>query len=233
MLSAEKIIENLVHLFYPHQCNGCGSDTLLKEQLLCYRCLHHLPKTQLQNIAGNPVEKVFAGRLPIHAAHGEFFFTKGKLIQSLLHQIKYKGNRQLGICLGEMLGVSLLSSSRFSDIDAIIPVPMLQKKERDRGYNQATVISKGIQKITGIPIVENLIIRNKRTTTQTKKSRFERWQNVKDTFEISLSEAYNGKHLLIVDDVLTTGATIEACGSTLMKIPEIRISLAILAFATK
>lgn len=233
MILLDTVLEDLLHLFYPHQCSGCASDALEKDQILCYRCVNNLPRTGMQHIRNNMVERVFSGRLPIHAAHSEFFFSKGKLIQQLLHQIKYKGNQQLGIYLGEMLGHSLSNTERFSDINAIIPMPMLKKKEITRGYNQAVIISKGVQKITGIPIVENLITRNKITATQTKKSRSERWQNVNGTFEINDAESWQGKHVLIIDDVLTTGATLEACGNILLNIPELTLSIAVLAFAAK
>ena len=233
MLLLETVFEDLLHLFYPHQCSGCASDALEKDQILCYRCLNNLPKTGMQDIQNNMVERVFSGRLPIHAAHSEFFFSKGKLVQQLLHQIKYKGNQQLGIYLGEMLGQSLSNNKRFANINAIIPMPMLKKKAITRGYNQAMIISKGVQKITGIPIVENLIVRTKKTATQTKKSRSERWQNVNGTFEINDGESWKGKHVLLIDDVLTTGATLEACGNTLLNISGLTLSLAVLAFAAK
>lgn len=227
------ILQQALQLFYPHHCLGCGTDLISKSALLCFICLHKLPHTGFQLYPNNTVEQLFNGRVELEAAHCEFYFSKGELIQLLMHQLKYRGKKEIGIFLGELMGKNLLDCGRFSDIDFIIPLPMHPKKEIKRGYNQATIIAKGVSTSTQIPLLLKRVIRKKITETQTKKDRSERWQNVEDSFEIIHPETLIGKHLLIVDDVLTTGATLDACCTVLKRIPNIRLSTATIAIASK
>ena len=133
----KNIFNSTVHLFYPHICTGCGSDLLEENNLLCLRCIHDLPHTNFANLVNNPIEKYFWGRLPLTAAHSEFYFSKEFLIQHLIHQLKYKGDTEIGFYLGELMGRTMLNSSRFNSIDALIPLPLYADKEHKRGYNQA------------------------------------------------------------------------------------------------
>jgi ComF family protein len=226
-------IEDGLHLFYPHLCIGCGTDLLEKNNLLCYQCIEDLPKTHFENINNNPVEKLFYGRLNIESAYSEFYFSKGHTLQHLIHELKYKGNTDIGFYLGELMGYSLMNSSRFSSIDIIIPLPMYRDKEIKRGYNQATILSKGISNVFQIPVDEKSVSRNKATATQTRKDRTERWLNVDQSFIINDRKAIEGKHILLVDDVITTGATLEACGNIILQIPNTQLSIATLAQAVK
>lgn len=233
MIAVKKTIHDILHLFFPHVCTGCGSDLLSKGSLLCVQCISNLPHTGFATIPDNPVEKVFAGRLPVKAAHSEFYFSKGQLVQQLIHQLKYKDNKQIGHYLGTHIGYSISTSSRFSGIDYIVPLPLYASKEFKRGYNQAAMICHGIADITQVPVLEKNVIRKRQTETQTRKHRAERWQNVDGSFCIQNPAQLAGKNILLVDDVITTGATLEACARAILQIPGTSISLAALAHASK
>jgi ComF family protein len=233
MQALKKIISSTLHLFYPHLCNGCNSDVLNNDSLLCFECINNLPHTQYAKFENNPIEKIFWGRLPIQAAFSEFYFDKESLIQHLIHQLKYKNNQQIGVFLGEMMGNSISNSSLYKNIDALIPLPLFPDKERKRGYNQAKVICDGISNTTNIPVLNNIVVRQRFTETQTRKHRTERWQNVAESFALNNPKALEGKHILLIDDVITTGATLEACGNAILQIPNTKLSIATLALASK
>jgi predicted amidophosphoribosyltransferase len=172
------IVNSLVHLFYPHICCGCGTDLLQAQNILCLKCVNQLPQTRFAFHRDNPVEKAFWGRLPIVSASSEYFFTKSSLMQSLIHQLKYQGNREIGLWLGRMMGRTFLQTPRFGNIDLILPLPLFPEKEKRRGYNQAAILCDGISETIGIPVDRKTLSRVKHTETQTHKSRIERWQNV-------------------------------------------------------
>lgn len=229
----KNILADLAHLVYPHVCNGCGSDILANENLLCAKCFIDLPVTNYAQHANNPIEKIFWGRMPLAAAHSEFYFAKESLIQHLVHQLKYKGNKEIGFYLGELMAKSLINSNRFNNIDGLIPLPLFPDKERKRGYNQAAIICNGMSEVINVPVLNNVLIRQTFTETQTKKHRTERWKNVEGSFAIKNKYLLQGKHLLLVDDVVTTGATFEASGNTLLQIEGVQLSIAALTVATK
>jgi len=229
----KNIFSTTLHLFYPHLCTGCGSDLLKEQNLLCIKCMHNLPHTNFAVFANNQIEKDFWGRIPLTAAYSQFYFSKEFLIQHLIHQLKYKGDTKIGFYLGEMMGKTLLNSNRFSTIDALIPLPLFADKEHKRGYNQATVICNGISAVMNIPVLNNAVIRQQATQTQTRKHRTERWENVKDSFKVAKANEISGKHLLLVDDVVTTGATLEACGHVILQVANVKLSMATLAYAVK
>lgn len=232
-----KVLKNIVadtlHLFYPHTCTGCGSDVLERENLLCLTCINDLPNTNFAKHNGNPVEKAFWGRIPVTAAHSQFYFAKESLVQHLIHQLKYKGNKQIGIYLGELMGNHLLNSDRFKNVNAIIPLPLYPDKERKRGYNQASVICQGIANTMNIPVITNNVLRRRFTETQTRKHRTERWQNVEGSFIVTDAAILKNKNILLVDDVITTGATIEACGQAILECEGVNLFVASLAYASK
>lgn len=233
MQFSKTIFTDTLHLFYPHICSGCGSDLLQEDQLLCLKCIAGLPQTNYAMHAGNPVEKIFWGRIPLVAAHSEFYFAKESVIQQLIHLLKYKGNQEVGIYLGELMGKSVLNSNRFKNIDYLIPLPLYPDKERKRGYNQAAVICNGMSVIINVPVLTGNVIRQRYTETQTKKHRRERWENVADSFVVKDKEKLCGKNVLLVDDVITTGATLEACGHAIMQATGVKLSVATLATAFK
>ena len=229
----KNIFNSTVHLFYPHVCTGCGSDLLEEDNLLCFKCIHNLPNTNFANLANNPIEKYFWGRLPITEAYSQFYFSKEFLIQHLIHQLKYNGDTKIGFYLGEIMGKTLLLSNRFNSIDALIPLPLYSDKERKRGYNQAAIICNGMSSVMNAPVLNNSVIRQHATETQTRKHRTERWENVKDSFKVVNEYELSGKHLLLVDDVITTGATLEACGNVMLQAENVKLSIATLAYAAK
>jgi ComF family protein len=232
MTLLREIKDSLLHLFFPHICTGCGMDIPGTSSVLCLRCMDTLPETNFENHSGNPVEKIFWGRLPLAAAAAQYYFTKESLMQRLMHQFKYKGNKDLGLQLGRMMGDALYSSGRFT-ADALVPLPLFPDKERKRGYNQATVLCRGMSETMHIPVWENSVVRPAATTTQTRKGRIERWQNMEGKFLLTDPEQIRGKTLLLVDDVVTTGATLEACANELLNAGNVTIKLAALCMASR
>jgi ComF family protein len=233
IVQLKNIFDSTMHLFYPHVCTGCGSDLLEKDNLLCLTCLHDLPHTNFASLQNNQVEKDFWGRINLDAAYSQFYFSKAFLIQRLIHQLKYKGDTKIGFYLGEIMGKTMLQSNRFSSIDALIPLPLFADKEHKRGYNQATVICNGIAAVMNIPVLTGAVVRQHATETQTRKHRTERWENVKDSFKVAKPAELKGKRLLLVDDVVTTGATLEACGNVILNATDAKLSIATLAYAAK
>jgi len=223
--------ESLLHLAFPHLCEGCGSDLLERGQLLCLRCLSSLPETHFHQCAGNPVEKIFWGRLPLAEATAQYYFSKGSLIRHLLHVFKYQGNRELGWLLGRLMGQGLAASGRFASLDGLVPMPLFSHKERTRGFNQAAVLCEGIGQVLHKPVWKEAVCRNADTESQTKKGRVARWQNMEGRFALADACLLADKHVLLVDDVVTTGATLEVCGRALLQAPGLRLSMATLCCA--
>lgn len=226
------IKEALLHLAFPHVCEGCGTDTLDKNHYLCVHCLDALPRTAYPAHEDNPVEQLFWGRLPIEQAAAQYYFTKESVMQHLVHQFKYYGHRELGRYLGRLMAYDLQASRRFAGIDALVPLPLHPLRERKRGFNQATVLCEGLAEVLHLPLHKEAVVRSEFTETQTRKSRVERWQNMQGRFEVADAPALAGKHVLLVDDVVTTGATLEACGRALLQVPGLRLSLATLCTAS-
>ncbi len=218
------------HLFFPHVCAGCSTDNLGLQSPLCIQCMNQLPLTNFHFHANNPVEKHFWGRIPVTSATSLCHFTTGSLIQHLLHQLKYKGNKETGDFLGRIMGNALNGSERFRHIDALIPLPLFAERLKKRGYNQSAVLCNGIADIMQIPVNTSAVMRLSATETQTRKTRIERWQNMEGKFELINPAAIAGKHVLLVDDVVTTGATLEACGHELLKADGVKLSIATLAY---
>ena len=230
MQIVKNYLTDFTHLFFPHVCEGCGSDIIERPNIICAKCFSILPKTGFFNYLENPVAKIFYGRIKIQNAASAFYFTKHSLIQNLLIQLKYRGNKDIGIFLGKLTGLQINKSSLFRDIDLIIPLPLNKKKEFKRGYNQALLICQGIAEVLQKPTNKNAVIRTVFTETQTHQNRVSRWQNMEDVFEVLLPEEIKGKHILLVDDVVTTGATLEACGQKILQIEGIQLSIATVAF---
>ena len=220
------------HLLFPHICVGCGSDLIDQGNFLCLECINDLPHTNFALHANNPAEVIFWGRVPINAVMCELYFSKASIMQNLVHEFKYKGNQEIGIYLGNLIGKSLANSNRFKNIDLLIPIPLFMEKEKRRGYNQAKVLCAGISQILSLPISTNNVVRIVNTETQTKKKRLQRWKNVDKTFRVSNPQELEGKHILLVDDVITTGATLEACASEILKVKNTKVSIAALAIAS-
>lgn len=222
--------DSLLHLLFPHICDGCGSDRLSRHSALCLSCLSKLPKTYFEGLPANPVEKGFWGRLPLAAATAHLYFTKASLVQFLMHQLKYRGRIELGLQLGQMMGESLAASGRF-EMEALVPLPLFPSRERKRGYNQSAILCTGISKVLKIPVLDQVICRPAATETQTRKNRVERWQNMEGKFLLTNETAIRDRKILLVDDVLTTGATLESCGMELLRASGVQLSIATLCFA--
>jgi ComF family protein len=229
----QDIKESLLHFLFPHVCEGCGTDVLDPEHYLCLQCHASLPKTDFQFYPNNPVEKIYWGRLPLTSATAQYYFTKQAAMQHLLHQLKYRGNKDLGLYLGRLMGHGLASANRFRYVDALLPLPLFPAKERKRGYNQATVLCEGIAEVLAKPVLKDVVVRTSHTESQTKKNRIERWLNMEGRFEVLKPEKIEGKHVLLVDDVVTTGATLEACGAALLAVPNVQLSLATLCYSAR
>ncbi|MGC4037869.1 MAG: phosphoribosyltransferase family protein [Chitinophagaceae bacterium] len=231
LVFVNEIKDSFLHFLFPHVCEGCGSDLLNKESSLCLHCLTELPATGFAMHPGNPVEKIFWGRMNLHSAAAAYYFSKESLIQELTHKFKYKGDKELGLQLGRLLGKYLALSGRFN-ADALVPLPLFADKERKRGYNQATILCEGVSEVLKIPVLKNIIIRPRHTETQTRKGRLERWENIEGKFISRDEQRIQNKHLLLIDDVITTGATLEACGSELLKANNVKLSIAALCIAS-
>lgn len=214
MKTLQHIGRSFAHLFFPQVCYGCGSDLVMHQQLLCLQCLHQLPYTSFQLHAGNPVEKKFWGRLPVVHAAGIFYLTKDSMLERLLYQLKYKGKKETGTWCGRLMGQALQHTS-FSGVDALVPLPLFPEKERKRGYNQATLLCEGMAAEMNKPVWKQAVQRSSSTQTQTRKNRIERWENMQGRFVVHDAAKVSGRHVLLVDDVITTGATLEACGMAL------------------
>jgi ComF family protein len=232
MTALKQIKNSLLHLLFPHVCIGCGSDVLETASELCVRCIETLPKTNFEMHTDNPVEKLFWGRLPLMAATAQYYFTKESLMQHLMHQFKYKGNRELGLQLGRLMGERLMQSDRFK-ADALVPLPLFPAKEKKRGYNQSAVLCQGIAEVMNIPVLHKAVTRPHHTETQTKKGRMERWANIEGKFSIANKPVIENKHILLVDDVVTTGATLDSCATELLQAQHVQVSIACLCVASR
>lgn len=225
------ILYYLTEIIFPRLCVTCGDKLIEQEQWICLHCLHHIPRTNFHFEPENRVAQLFYGRVKIEFATSFFYFSKGSKYQSLLHNLKYKGMKELGTEIGKQFGIDLLQSEDFSSVDVICPVPLHPQKEKKRGYNQSWWIASGIATQMQKPMSADNLKRVTATETQTRKTRFERWQNVEGIFELNDPEAFSGKHILLVDDVVTTGSTIEACAQAILSKTDARVSIATLATA--
>ena len=225
-------IDSLTHLFFPHICAGCGSDVINKSQLLCLACTDRLPLTNYYAHADNPVEKTFWGRIPLNHATSYLYFNKDSIVQQLLHQFKYKGNQEIGLYFGRKMGSAISSAARFQTPDFLVPLPLHPQRQKKRGYNQAEVLCRGMAQSMAIPVLEQVVSRTMQTQTQTHKNRESRWQNMEGKFILKDPSMLENKHVMLVDDVITTGATLEACGLELLKARGLLLSIATLAYTS-
>ena len=227
----QTFLHYLTELLFPRLCLTCGDKLIEQEQWICLQCLHHIPRTNFHLHPENPVAQLFYGRVQVEFATSFFYFSKGSKYQALLHNLKYKGMKELGAEIGKHFGIDLMQSSDYMSVDLICPVPLHASKEKNRGYNQSWWIASGIAVQMQKPLSDDSLIRTVATETQTRKNRFERFENVKGIFELTNPEAFSGKHILLVDDVVTTGSTLEACAHAIHSKTNARVSIATLATA--
>ena len=223
-------LKDIYHLFFPKVCVNCNSQLYDNENTLCLSCNFELPLTEFTNEENNKVEKAFYGRIKVEFATSLLFYSHGSITQKLIYQLKYYKDQSVGTYLGEWLGKELVESERFPKVDCIVPVPLHPKKMRKRGYNQLTKFGEAISETINVPFIENVLIRKSTSQTQTKKNRFERWKNVIEIFDVTNRSVLDNKHILLIDDVITTGATLEACALELLKSKNVKISITTMAF---
>lgn len=223
-------LDNFADLLFPRICAGCDNSLATNEILICSECLYQLPRTGYCREEDNPVARMFWGRIYLQNACSYLHFQKGGRLQSIIHKLKYKGQKEIGVLLGKMLA-SEMAGTPYTMVDLIVPVPLHKTKLRKRGYNQSELICKGISEIINKEINTTGLKRLVTTSTQTHKQRYDRFENVKGIFKVTDPKIFENKHILLVDDVLTTGATLEACAIAFNGVPGIKISVASLAFA--
>lgn len=220
---------SFLSLFFPRCCIACNRPLVKGEECLCTLCNMNMPRTELHKYKDNTVEQMFWGKIPLGRATSFFYYRKGNDYQQILHRLKYGGQKEIGEVMGRYMAAELLPFGFFTGVDVLIPVPLHKKKQRLRGYNQSEWIARGVALISDIPIDTESVLRAKNTETQTRKTIFERWDNVDHIFILRHPEHFVGKHILIIDDVLTTGATTVACASAFKGVEGIRISVLTLA----
>ncbi|MEO5585377.1 MAG: hypothetical protein ABIQ75_07980 [Flavobacteriales bacterium] len=219
------ILYDLAGIFLPHRCAGCDQGLMSFEESICSECVDDLPRLRGHDDPDNKVEQVFKGRVQLHAASAFLQFNKDGMVQHMLHRLKYRGDPGVGLELGRRMAEDVMKSPRFADVDVLLAVPLHRRKEKQRGFNQAQVLVDGMREVWPLREVDTGLLRVVHTSTQTKRGRLARWTNVKAAFQLSDPAALTGAHVLLVDDVVTTGATIEGCALALADVPGIRISV--------
>lgn len=227
-----KILNNIISAFFPTICLSCASKLLHQETHICTKCRHNLPFTSFHKHAENPVKNSFYGRVTIENATALLHYKKHGIVQQLLHQLKYKGHEEIGTLLGNILGNDLKKETAYQTITHVIPVPLHKKRLRKRGYNQVTTFGKQLATHLDANFTDDVLIKVSNAKTQAFKSRAERWTSIQNSFEVQNINALENTHILLVDDIITTGATLEACANALKKIPNCKISIATMSIAS-
>jgi ComF family protein len=223
---------DMAALLFPRLCAGCGDGLRIGEEAICTACrLELAPSFDFAAPAENPSARVFWGRIPVQAAASGYVFGSHGRIQEIIHQLKYKGRRDAGVELGKTIARQMAAVHPFNTVSLIVPVPLHSSRLRQRGYNQAAAFGQGIAELLGVPLRENILLRLQATRTQTRKTRDERWQNVDSVFSVSDPASIENKHILLVDDVLTTGATLESAARPLLAVHGVTVSIVTIAAA--
>lgn len=227
----QTIWNDLLHLFFPNLCLTCRTPLIKTEKQICLGCLYDLPYTHFHTQPGNPVFHLFYGRIRIQAASAFLHYEKGNKVQKLVHAFKYHGNKELAYELGKLCWQEVSRSSLFRDIDLIVPVPIHKKRRSIRGYNQAEYIARGIRAVSGLPVSTNLLYREVQSTSQVTKNIYDRWNNMQGLFTLKNESSIRGKHILLVDDVVTPSSTLCACAEKLLSVKEVQVSILTIAKA--
>lgn len=231
--SLAQLWAGFAHLLYPELCVACGGDLPTSTTCFCLRCKARLSPSDMHLVQENEFVERLWGRLNLESGAAAYYFTRNSPIRMAVHHLKYKNKPDIGLMIGREFGRKLQTSAYFKNIEGIVPVPLHPKKERLRGYNQSTVFAQGISEAMEKPLFGKVLVRRAFTNTQTKKKRMERFENVDEVFEVRKPEAIAGKHLLLVDDVLTTGATLEVCGQALLNVEGTKLSCVTIAIASR
>ena len=224
-------LKDIVQLFFPKVCPGCGKGLLNNEHLVCSNCILSMVKTPFDFGPDNPVSKIFEGRLNLENAGALFYYSRDTKLQNMVHEIKYNNRKDLGRWLGEQMGLALSKSETGKEIDLMVPVPLSASRQKERGYNQSRLLAEGINSVMPIPVEKKIISRRNKSESQTHKNRAERWENVKRDFVLE-DTSLSDRHILMIDDVITTGATLEACASVLTSLKNCKISIYSLCLAS-
>lgn len=232
MKQIKQIFESLLYLIYPDVCMNCGNSLVTGEEVLCTHCEIKLPRTRFHSDNKNLVNQIFWGRVNVDAATAFLYFRKGGSVQRLMHQLKYQGEREVGEFLGRLFGIELQKALFFSSADLLIPVPLHPAKQKKRGYNQSEVIARGMAQTMNARVDTTSLIRRKFSETQTRKARYSRWENVKSIFALTENHQVANKNVILVDDVLTTGATMESCARILTEQGHASVGIGALAIAS-
>ncbi len=222
---------DLFCLFFPELCAACGRNLYRNEKIICTNCLYHLPYTNFHRDPQNKMARQLWGRFPFEQAIAFVYFRKGNRVQNLMHQLKYNNRPEVGIRMGELYAWQLMRSDGWKKAELIIPIPLHPLKRKKRGYNQSEQISRGMSSVLNLPLSTQNLVRIENTETQTRKSRYARYENLKDAFMIKDASELVQKHIILVDDVMTTGATVEACSIELLKIEGLKVSICTIAYA--
>lgn len=226
-----EVARSLNGLLFPKVCAACENRLVQQENLVCLDCLATLPKTSFHSEPDNAIERVFIGRVPISSATSLYHFNKSSRVQRMIWYLKYHRWESLGVFLGNLLGEEIIDSPRFESVELLVPVPLHPKRKNERGFNQSAAFAQGIAEVINCPFSDDIVKRVQYSETQTRKSRTERWENVSGIFQIDDYADLEGKHVLLVDDVVTTGTTLEACAECILKVPGTSVSLATIATA--
>ena len=226
-----QVLQDFVSLFFPRPCVACGECLLKGEDTICTACLLELPETNHHLYLDNPLSQRLAYRIPLRYGTACYHFTKNGRVQRLLHALKYKGEADIGVRFGRVYGEKLKDAGLYAEYDTIVPVPLHRSRLRRRGYNQSAKFGNGLSEKLMIPCSDDVMERLHKTETQTRKSRLARWENMKDLFHVKLPDRVLGKRILLVDDVITTGSTLEACANALFAAGIGELSIACIAEA--
>lgn len=223
-------LKDLFHLFYPNTCCGCEQHLSYNESILCVFCRHDLPYSNFSKHSNNPMEQAFFGRIPIVSATALLLFHQQGIAQRLIHALKYNNQTAVGVFTGNLLYAEMKQSKRFKGLDCVIPVPLHPKKQKKRGYNQLTTFGNTLAHSFDIPYMDSILIKRNTSASQTKKIRWDRFKNDRSEFALTDKKRFENKHVLLIDDVMTTGATLEACCLTLLETSNIKLSIATIAY---
>ena len=223
------MIQSIINLFFPKACAGCNSFLLKDEIVICTSCRHDIPLTNHHLSKNNDVFSKFYGRIPIEFASSLMYFHKKGIVQEMIHKLKYKGHQEIGEAIGYWYAEELKDVEELNDVDFIIPIPLHKKRFKERGYNQVTSFGEALSKSWKKSYNETILVRNVYSKTQTSKSILGRAEVVENIFGVNYNESHHNKHFLLIDDVITTGSTLEACGRELLKIPGSKISIVCMA----
>lgn len=226
-----KVAKDIFQLFFPKLCIVCSKSLLQTELAVCRPCLNELPKTNFEQQPDNPIEQKFWGKVPLQHACAIYYFNKKSSLQKILHALKYKQDKDAGLALGKEVAKHLSACSWLSEIDFLMPVPLHPRKLKERGYNQSEIFAQGMHEVIQIPLQTKVLLRQRHTSSQASLNLLQRIDNVKGAFELKNPACIQDKHILLIDDVMTTGATLEACAITLLQQPGVKISVLTIAYA--